>query len=86
VRNALRPDGSSAGPLTMVSLNDYQRKRNLARNVQIDKRCSRKLETNLGWADLTEVFNDLNQIVNFIGGVYWDVVRGISMFQKPGRH
>jgi len=54
VRNAVRPDGSITGPLTMVSLSDYRRKRNAARNTQIDKRCQRKFELNLGWSDQTE--------------------------------
>lgn len=51
----MRPDGSAAGPLAMVSLSEYRRKRNALRNAAIDKRCSRKLEFNLGWADATEV-------------------------------
>lgn len=65
MRNAVRPDGSSSGPLTMVSLSDYKRKRNSARNVQIDKRCSRKLEMNQGWSDQTEVWALCHALLTF---------------------
>src|SRR5271154_5224276 len=85
IRNALRPDGSSSGPLTMISLSDYRRKKNLARNTQIDKRCSRKLDLNVGWSDQTEVFHLFLLLINFTGGIFWNVVRCISMFQEP-RH
>jgi hypothetical protein len=71
IRNAFRPDGSPIGPLTMVSLSEYRRKRNLARNVQIDKRCARKLELSLGWADQTEVFGLLIQFINFCRRNIW---------------
>ena len=65
VRHALRPDGSSSGPLSMVPLSDYRRRRNLARNIQIEKRCSRKLELNAGWSDQTEVLYLFPQLINY---------------------
>jgi hypothetical protein len=47
----------------MVPLSEYRRKRNFARSVQIDKRCLRKSELNLGWSDQTEVVHHLSLLL-----------------------
>ena len=44
----------------MMPLSEYRRKKAQHMNTVIDKRCSRKLEFNLGWSDQTEVFYLLN--------------------------
>jgi hypothetical protein len=65
----------------MMPLSEYRRKKAQHMNTAIDKRCSRKLEFNLGWSDQTEVFYLLN-CFNFAGGISWHLFRGISLFQK----
>ena len=90
VRNALRLDGSSSGPLSMVPLSEYRRKRNFARNVQIDKRCSRKLELNLGWSDQTEVVHHLSFFLLTLQEEYFGILsdayrcfRNLTFIESP---
>jgi hypothetical protein len=39
----------------MMPMSEYRRKKQAARTAAVDKYCSRKLMSTLGWADLTEV-------------------------------
>jgi hypothetical protein len=73
----------------MVSLSEYRRKRNAARNTQIDKRCQRKFELNLGWSDQTEVFSSLH-ILFTLQEEYFDILseaykcfRNLAVSESP---
>jgi hypothetical protein len=86
IRNAFRPDGTSSGPISILPFNEYRRKRNQLRNVQIEKRYSRKLEQNHGWSDHTEVLWVFLRFVNVTGGIFWNVAGCMSLFSKPYCH
>ena len=90
MRNALRPDGSIAGPLTMVSLNDYRRKRRQATLAQIESRAARKLQHNLGWSDKTEVWSSSLNGVNLLQEEYVGILsdalrwfRNLTVVESP---
>jgi enhancer of polycomb-like protein len=54
MRPVMRPDGTPAGTLNMMSLAEYRRRRSIHRQAAIDKYCTRMAAGNVTWADLTE--------------------------------